>query len=334
MRAGRRHLWVLRRLLFGVVVLFVVTLVIFVATHALPTDPAQAILGKNATPQTLIALRQQLGLDRPVYRQYLSWFTGVLHGDLGNSLTSSGGVSELGTGENRPVTQLLGDRVANSLSLLAVTAAISIPLSLLLGAVTAVRRDRWLDRALLFLSLGLTALPEFVVGMTLVILLATTVLKVLPAVTLIPPGSSPFSYPSQMALPVLTLVFAVVPYLYRQVRASMIDVLESEYVAMARLKGMPERVVNWRHALPNALIPAIQASALIMAYLLGGIVIVEYLFHYPGLGGLLVDSITNRDLPVVEAVVLVFATGVVLFNLLADVATVYVTPKLRTTAGQ
>jgi peptide/nickel transport system permease protein len=228
---------------------------------------------------------------------------------------------------------MLRDAVGNSLWLLFLTAVISLPLSVFLGTLTAIRRDRLLDRSLLMISLGLTALPEFVVAMTLVILFSTTVLQVLPAVALFPPGESPILHPAEMVLPVLTLVLVVVPYLYRQVRATMIDVLESEYVTMARLKGVPESVVSRRHALPNALIPMVQASALILTYLLGGIVTVEYIFSYPGLGRLLIDAITNRDLPVIESVVLVFASGVVLFNLTADVLTIYLTPKLRTETG-
>jgi peptide/nickel transport system permease protein len=149
-------------------------------------------------------------------------------------------------------------------------------------------------------------------------------------VALIPPGDSPLLHPNEIALPVLTLVLAVIPYLYRQMRGSMIEALESEYVTMARLKGLRESVVLLRHALPNALVPTIYATANVLAYLLGGLVVVEYLFRYPGLGGLLIDSVSNRDLPVIEAVVLVFASGIVIFNLAADVLTVYVTPKLRT----
>ena len=210
------------------------------------------------------------------------------------------------------------------------TAVIAIPLSILLGAATAMRRDGLLDRGTLLAALALTAMPEFVVGMLLVILLGTVVFPVLPAVALLPPGANPLAHPQELALPVITLVLAVVPYLYRLVRATMIDVLESEYVTMARMKGMPARIVLLRHALPNALIPVTQASAVIMSYLLGGIVVVEYVFRYPGLGTLLTEAIDSRDIPVIEAVTIALAAGVVLFNLLADILTVALTPKLRT----
>jgi peptide/nickel transport system permease protein len=169
--------------------------------------------------------------------------------------------------------------------------------------------------------------------MVLIILLSTTVFHQLPAVSLIPDGDFPLKHPKELVLPVVTLVIATVPYLYRLVRASMMDVLASDYIQMARLKGVPTSLVVRRHALPNALVPTIQASALVMAYLLGGTVVIEYLFRYPGLGSSLSEAISNRDLPVIQAIVLIFATGVVLLNLLADILTVLVTPRLRESAG-
>jgi peptide/nickel transport system permease protein len=313
------RLIVARRLALGVVVVLAASVVIFAATTALPGDPAQAILGKQATPDAVAQLSTSLGLDRSLVDQYTSWLGGVVTGDFGTSLAS-----------RRPVGEQLGPAFENSIVLLVVTALIAIPLSVLLGALTALRRDGLLDRTALLASLGLTAMPEFVVGMLLVILLATVVFPVLPAVALIPPGANPLAHPRELALPVLTLVLAVVPYLYRLVRGTMIDVLGSEYVTMARLKGMPPRVVLLRHALPNALIPVTQASAVILSYLLGGIVVVEYVFRYPGLGTLLTEAIGNRDLPTITAASMVLATGVVLFNLVADVLTVALTPKLRT----
>jgi peptide/nickel transport system permease protein len=302
-----------------VLVLFVVSIIIFLATHALPTDPAQAILGKGATPQTLAALRKQLGLDRPLVTQYTSWLGGIVTGNLGKSLASG-----------QPVINMLGPHLVATLCLLVVTILISVPVAIVLGAVTAIRRDKTFDQAANLWGLVLSALPEFVIAMTVVVLFSTTVFKMLPAVAIFPAGAFPLAHPREIVLPVLTLVLACVPYLYRLVRATMIDVLESEYVTMARLKGMPERIVTLRHALPNALIPVTQASALTLAYLLGGIVVVEYIFNYPGIGSLLIDATTNRDLPMIEGVSLVFAAGVVLFNLTADLCTVYLTPKLRT----
>lgn len=318
-QAGLTIRWVVRRLVFGVLVVLGCSMLIFFALHALPTDPAQAILGKNATPQALTHLRRFLGLNRPVIAQYLSWLGALLRGDLGRSYATQ-----------QPVTQELGPALKNSLCLLAATAVISIPVSILLGAAVALRRDRLLDRTSMVASLLLTAVPEFVIGTLLVIALSTVVFRVFPAVALMPHGADPFAYPRLLALPVLTLVLAVVPYLYRLVRGTMIDVLESDYVTMARMKGLPERTVVLRHALPNALIPVTQASAIIMSYLLGGIVVVEYVFGYPGIGTLLTQAISSRDVPLIEAASLALTAGVVLFNLTADILTVLLTPKLRT----
>lgn len=313
-----RWRWVLHRLAMGLLVLVLVSMVVFFATQALPADPAEAILGKEATPERLEALRTELGLDQPVYEQYLTWVGGVLRGDLGTSIAS-----------RTSVTEMISGRVVNSLVLLSLAAIIAIPLSIALGSFTARRAGRRTDRFTMAVGLVLNAIPEFVIGMICIILLSTTVFHLLPAVSLIPAGQSPLSKPQELVLPVLTLVIATVPYLYRLVRASMLDVLSSDYVQMAKLKGLPPSLIIRRHALPNALVPTIQASALVMAYLLGGTVVVEYLFRYPGLGSTLSESIGNRDLPVIQAVVLIYAAGVVLFNLLADVLTVLVTPRLR-----
>jgi len=316
-------MWILRRAAFGVVVLFVVSLIIFGATQALPGDPARAILGREATPAFVAELNAQLNLNRPFVTQYTDWLTGVLSLDLGTSLAA-----------RESVASLLGPRMVNSFVLMFLVAVIAIPLSIALGAITAIRRDRGLDRGTFIASLVLTALPEFVTGLLLVLLLATSVFHVLPAVAAFPSGDLPMTHPRELALPVLTLVLAIFPYLYRLVRATMIDVLESDYISMARLKGMPERRVMLRHALPNALVPVIQGSALMLVYMLGGIVVIEFLFAYPGLGTLLTDGVTNRDVPVIQGVALVLAAAVVLFNLLADALTVFVTPRLRTGAAR
>jgi peptide/nickel transport system permease protein len=321
-RAGRRHLWVLRRLLLGIVVLWVTSVLVFAATQALPGDAAGAILGRQASPEQLADVRAQLGLDEPVVSQYTDWLTGLLSGDLGTSLAA-----------DLPVGQVIGDRLVNSLALVVFTALIALPLAVLLGVISAYRRDRALDKALLLTSFGLTALPEFVVGLLLLILLSTTVLSLFPAVALIPPGETAFTHPGELVLLVATLTLVVAPYLYRLVRGSMIDVLESEYIRIAWLKGMPPSRVLIRHALPNSLGATIQASALVLAYLLGGIVVVEYLFEFPGLGLALVNAVSARDVPVIQAVVMLFATGVVLFNLVADILTVYVNPRLRSGAA-
>jgi len=307
-----------RRILLGALVLFLVSIVVFFATQALG-DPARAILGRSATPASLAALREQLHLNRPLVEQYLTWLGGLLHGDAGNSLAAQ-----------EPVTKLIADHVVNSAFLVLIAGAISIPLSILIGSYAALRRDKAFDVAMSLSTLVFAALPEFVVGIMLVVLFATTVLHVLPGVSIIPPGGKPWDDPTALVLPVLTLVLAVTPYVARIMRASMIEVLESDYVEMARLKGLPERVVITRHALPNALGPTFQVIALNLAYLAGGIIVVEYVFNYGGIGSELRDAVYNHDLPVIQALAMLIAGLYVVLNLLADVATILVTPKLRT----
>jgi peptide/nickel transport system permease protein len=312
--------FVLRRVLLGLLTLFLVSLVVFAATQALPSDPARAILGRTATPDSLKALRKQLNLNRPVVSQYTHWLGGIFTGDLGNSLAARG----------EPVTKVLGKRLQNSAVLVLLAAVISIPLSILLGVISARRRDGPLDHSMSLILLALAALPEFVVGIAFVLLFATRVFHVLPAVSLIPPDSSPWQHLKELVLPTATLVLAVSPYVARIMRASMVEVLESDFVEMARLKGMPERHVLWRHAVPNAIAPAIQVIALNLAYLAGGIVVVEFVFAYPGIGSALVDGVANRDLPIVQALAVLIAAVYVGCNVLADIATILVSPRLRT----
>src|SRR5205823_1649776 len=312
--------FVLRRVLLGLLTLFLVSLIVFGATQALPSDPARAILGRTATPDSLAALRKQLHLNQPVVSQYTHWLRGVLTGDLGKSLAARG----------EPVSQVLGKRLENSGFLVLIAAIFSIPLSIVLGVIAARRRDGPLDHSLSLSLLALAALPEFVVGIALVVLFATRVFHVLPAVSLIPPEDAPWQHLKELILPIVTLVIAVSPYIARIMRASMVEVLESDFVEMARLKGMPERQVLWRHALPNAIAPAIQVIALNLAYLAGGIVVVEFVFAYPGIGSALVDAVANRDLPIVQALAVLIAATYVACNVLADIATILVSPRLRT----
>ena len=312
--------FVLRRLLLGVVVLFLVSVVVFAATQALPSDPARAILGRTATPASLKALREQLNLDQPMLQQYWNWITGLLHGDMGTSLAA-----------REPVSTYLHDRLINSAFLVIVSGVISIPLSVAIGAYAALRRDRTFDVSTSIGTLALAALPEFVIGVTLVVIFATTVFPhFLPAVSFLAPGEHPWNDLEEMILPVLTLVLAVTPYVARIMRASMIEVLESDYVEMARLKGVPERLVITRHALPNALGPTFQVIAINLAYLAGGVIVVEYVFNFAGIGSAMQDAVSTQDLPVVQALAMLIAGVYVVLNMLADVATILVTPRLRT----
>ncbi len=311
---------ILIRLGLGLLTLFLVSVVVFAATQALPGDTARAILGREAANEARYeALREQLGLDKPIAQQYVDWLGGVVRGDFGDSLV-----------QDEPVTGLLSRRMVNSAVLVLLAAALSIPLSLILGSLTALRRDSKFDVSVSIGSLSLAALPEFVVGIALILGFATAVFNWLPAVSRVDPDVPVYQQLELFVLPAVTLTLAVAPYITRILRASMIEVLESEYVMMARLKGMPERVVLWRHALPNALAPALQVTALNLAWLAGGVVVVEYLFGFPGIGQALVDAVANRDMPMVQAICLLIAAVYVLANLTADILTILVSPRLRT----
>lgn len=311
--------WVLRRIGLAVLTLWLVSLVVFAAVALLPGDAATAILGRSATPARVAALTAQLHLNEPLVTQYVKWIGGVVGGNFGISAATQ-----------QPVSQLLGARVVNSAVLVVIAAVVAVPLSIALGVWMAVRRDRLVDHVLSTSTLVLAAVPEFVIGIVLVLIFATGAFHVFPAVSLVAPGARPWSTPSVLVLPAATLVLAVVPYISRIMRGSMVEVLESEYVTMARLKGVPERWVIWRHAVPNAIVPAIQVTALQLAWMAGGVVLVEFVFDYPGIGSALVNAVSNRDMPVVQAVTLLAGGLYVALNVLADVLTVLVTPKLRT----
>jgi peptide/nickel transport system permease protein len=310
---------VLRRLGLGLLTLWLVSLIVFAAVLALPGDAATAILGKEATPDRVAALRDQLNLNDSVVSQYFQWLGGLLSGDLGTSAATQ-----------EPVSDLLSARVGNSVFLVLVASLVAIPLSLFIGVWTAMHRDRPADHITSTATLVLAALPEFVIGIALVLLFATSVFHWLPAVSLLPPGTHAWEDHEVVVLPAATLVLAVTPYISRIMRGSMVEVLESEYVTMARLKGVPERTVIWRHAVPNAIVPAIQVTALQLAWMAGGVVVVEFVFQYPGIGAALVDAVGLRDMPVVQTVTMLAAGIYVGLNLLADIATILVTPKLRT----
>jgi peptide/nickel transport system permease protein len=310
---------VIRRILWGLLTLWVASLLVFAATLALPGDPATAILGREATPERLAAVRENLHLDQSALSQYLHWLGGVVTLDPGTSIVSQ-----------KPVTEVLSDRLVNTLWLTLVAGLVSIPLSIGLGVLMAVRRDGLTDHGFSTATLVLAALPPFVIGIGTVVLFATQVFTWFPGVSLVPPGTSVWDSPDVLVLPALTLCLVVVPYVSRVMRGSMVEVLESDYITMARLKGLPERRVIWRHAVPNAIAPAIQAVALALAYMAGGIVVIEFVFNYPGIGTALVDGVRNRDMPVVQFIVMLIAALYVLLNLAADLATILVTPKLRT----
>lgn len=306
---------ILRRLALSVLILLVVSVLIFAATLLLPGDPARAILGQQATPERVAALTAQLGLDRPAPERYLTWLGGVLTGDLGFSAATGG-----------PVSELLGDRIGASALLLVLTALVSTPVAL---ALAAVRRGTRTDSAVSGASLVLAALPEFVIGVLLVVLFATSVLRILPSVTIARPGEPVWARPEQLVLPVVTLALVVIPYVVRMTRATLSETLDAGYVEMARLKGLPERTVLFRHAVPHTIGPVAQVIALQLAWLAGGVVVVEFLFRYPGIGQALIDAVANRDVQVVQAITLVIAAFYVVVNLAADVAGILADPRIR-----
>lgn len=310
---------IVKRLLVSLVILFVVSLLVFVATLLLPGDPAQAILGQQATPERLEALREQMNLNDPVWVRYFTWIGGLFTGNLGYSAASGG-----------PVTALLSDRIQASLVLMGLAALISIPVGIVVGTFSALKRGRAFDHATTGTTLVLASLPEFVIGIGLVALFSTSVFKILPSVTMAPPGEAVWNYPVQLVLPTITLVLVVTPYIVRMMRGTMLEVMDSGFVEMARLKGVPERQVVLRHAVPHALAPVAQVIAIQLAWMAGGVVVIEFLFRYPGIGQALVDAVNNRDVQVVQAISILIAAAYIVVNLLADLVGILTNPKLRT----
>lgn len=320
-RLGRRHplvAYCLRRIAVGIVLVGCVSVLVFFSTQALG-DPATAILGRQALPSAKQELRTELGLDRPVLVQYKDWLGGFATGDLGKSLAS-----------RQPVSEYLGTPIKNTLILAFATLGVVVPLALLLGVWSAVRANGIVDHAVATGSLATIALPEFVIG-TLLVLLFAVQFGVLPAVSLVPPGSNPLSDLSLLVLPVATLALTSLAYLVRMVRAGVIEALESEYVEMARLNGLAEQRVIWRHALRNAIAPTIQVLAQTVQWLMGGVAVVETVFAYPGFGRAIVGAVFQRDITVVQAGVLLVAVFYIFINLVADIVVVLLIPKLRTT---
>jgi peptide/nickel transport system permease protein len=313
-------LWLARRLGLAILTLWLVSVLVFFATAALG-DPIRAILGKDyeSSPSRVATLEDQLNLDQPLVERYFDWLGGLLTGDLGTSLSN-----------RLPVSELIGDRVVNTAVLVLISALVMIPVAFGIAMISANARGKRLDQVIQVIMLGLAGVPEFVLGILLVALLSTTVFQLLPAVTISAGGEGPWHNPGSMILPVLTLVLAISPYVARIVRSTLLEVLDSDYVELARLKGIPEGVVMRKHALLNAIVPSIQVVALQLAWLAGGIVIVEYLFSYPGIGASLVDSVRNNDIPMVQALSMIIAGIYVGVNLIADVLSILFTPRART----
>ena len=313
-------MWLARRLGLAVLTLWLVSVLVFVATATLG-DPIRAILGRdyNSNPGRVQQLEELLGTDQSLVSRYLDWAGGLFTGDLGTSLAST-----------RPVGELISGSIVNSAVLVALSAIVMIPLAFGIAMLSAHYRRRRPDTVIQTILLAIAGLPEFVIGVLLIALLATTVFKVFPAVTISSPTGHPWDTPEAMVLPTLTLVLWVAPYVSRIVRASLLEVIDSDYVELARLKGIPEGVVMRKHALLNAIVPGIQVVALQLAFLAGGVVVVEVLFSYPGIGLQLVDAVRNHDVPVVQALSMIIAGVYVVVNLVADLLSILLTPRART----
>ncbi|UBM27716.1 ABC transporter permease [Pseudomonas sp. p1(2021b)] len=310
-----------RRLALGLLSLLAVSVIVFLAVGMLPGDVAQAMLGQSATPETVAALRAQLGLDMPALSRFGHWAWQLLHGDLGVSLANQ-----------RPIAELIGARLGNTFSLALLAALVSVPLALLLGMLAALYRNSWFDRLLNTSALTAVSFPEFFVAYILILLFAVS-LGWLPSISILPPDASLGEVLQRSLLPVLTLALVVIAQMMRMTRASLVNLLASPYIEMARLKGISPGRIIFRHALPNALAPIINVVALNLAYLVVGVVVVEVVFVYPGLGQLLVDSVAKRDIPVVQACSLIFAATYVLLNTTADVLSIASNPRLMHPKG-
>lgn len=315
-RAGAVRL-VLNRLAYGAVTLLLVSAVIFLITSWLPGDAAQELLGQSATPEAVAALREKLGLDRSPLARYGAWLRGLVTGDLGVSLAA-----------NTPVADLVATRLPKSLLLAAITAVVSVPIALTIGIASAMWRGRRLDRSLNVATLSMVAVPEFLVA-TIAVLVFAVKLRWLPALSNAVDIGSASQFFRTYAMPVLTLCFVIVAQMARMTRAAVIDQLNASYVEMAILKGARPAHVALRHALPNAIGPIANAVALSLSYLLGGVVIVESIFNYPGIASLMVDAVTNRDIPVVQACAMIFCFAYLLLVLVADLVAILSNPKLR-----
>ncbi|WP_193183527.1 ABC transporter permease [Nisaea sediminum] len=307
---------VAQRFALGFLTLFVVSLIIFLGIELLPGDIAEEILGQSATPETVAAFRRELGLDVPAHIRYVEWLWNMLQGDMGRSLANK-----------REISELIGLRFGNTLFLAVTAAAISVPLALTLGVLAALYRYSFYDRAVNVVTLSSISFPEFFVAYILIFFLAVTY-PVFPSIANISDATPFWEKVYKVLLPALTLTLVVVAHMMRMTRAAIINLLASPYIEMANLKGLSRARIIVKHALPNALAPIINVVVINLAYLIVGVVVVEVVFVYPGLGQLMVDSVSKRDLPVVQASAMIFAGTYVLLNLLADILSILTNPRL------
>jgi peptide/nickel transport system permease protein len=312
---------VLQRLGLGVLTLFIVSIVIFSSLEMLPGGFAEAILGQGATPETVAAFNREIGVDRPAVTRYVEWIGGVMTGDFGYSYAGLGGSIK------RSVTDMIAPRLYNTFFLAIMTAIFAVPISLALGVMAALYRNSLFDRAVNSVTLTTIAAPEFFIAYILMFIFAVKLRWFFPTSTV--SDSTGFAeHVYRAALPAITLTLVIVAHMMRMTRAAIINLLSSPYIEMAQLKGIPKREVIIKHALPNAWAPIAVVVAFSLAYLVVGVVVVEVVYVYPGIGQLMVDSVSSRDMPVVQACALIFAATYVLLNLSADVVSIITNPRL------
>lgn len=311
---------IVQRLGVGLLTLFIVSLVIFSLVEMLPGDYAKTMLGQAATPETVAAFQREIGLDRPPVERYLNWVASVARGDFGQSFASRAGYP-------RPVAELIAPRLRNTLFLAGVTALIAVPLALLLGFLAALYRNSLFDRLINSLTLTTISLPEFFMAYVLTLFLSMK-LGWLPGLANVDADTPFLERLARCALPAITLTLVIVAHMMRMTRAAIVNLLASPYIEMARLKGNTKWRVILHHALPNAWAPIVNVIAFNLAYLVVGVVVVEVVFVYPGIGQLMVDAVTSRDIPVVQACALIFAGTYILLNLAADILSIVSNPRL------
>ena len=308
----------------GLATLFMVSIIIFSAIEMLPGDFGQAILGQRATPETVAAFRRQLGLDQPPYIRYLQWVLGAIQGDLG---TSFSGRNASGVDRSREVIDLIAPRLWNTLFLASMTAVIAVPVSLVLGITTALFRNSFFDRSVNTATLTTISFPEFFVAYILILLMAS-LYPLFPSLANVDADTEFSERVYRTALPALTLTLVIVAHMMRMTRAAIINLLASPYIQMARLSGASQMEIILKHALPNAWAPIATVIAFNLAYLVVGVVVVEVVFVYPGVGQLMVDAVRTRDIPVVQGCALIFAVTYILLNLIADIIGIVTNPRL------
>lgn len=310
----------MRRLFLGAITVWIVSVIIFAGVEVLPGDACTAFLEREAQGKLLENCREAQGLNRSAAERYFDWASGALRGDLGVSANGQKSISEL-----------VGNRLRNSLLLAVCALAAGVPIAILLGVVTGLRRDEPVDLVISTIAVFAMTIPEFV-SATVLILVFSVWLGWLPGIVLTSAGAPVPEFFPEILLPVIVLGMVMTAHILRMVRSSVIEVMAGDYVQMAVLKGVPYWRIVFRHALPNALLPAINVVALTIAWLLGGVVVIEVVFNYPGLGRMMIDAISDRDLPVVQAIALIVATVYVGVNLTADIMTMILNPRLRTHA--